>query len=54
MQLLSFEEFEALNWDDLYIEFHELGMNYEMDNSLEQFTEKRYEEYVAKEENAVH
>ena len=55
MSPLSYEEFESLHWDDLYIEFHELGMNYELDNSLEKFTEQRYEEYYAAEiQKAVH
>ena len=44
---LEYEEWYAEKGDDLWIEYHEIGGNYDQD--YEEWLEKKYEEYLEEE-----
>lgn len=54
MQSRVYEDLEAYldDWEDqLYCEFLELGMNYELDSDFEDFCEERYFQFLKENNN---
>jgi hypothetical protein len=46
MQLLSYEEFCDIYYDDIYCEYMESGAYYEWDVEMEDYEERAYEDYL--------